>query len=180
MHSMYLVYGGLNSDHKMKKITLIEINGVMSPTEPIPQPNFGVFTEIGFINVCETTEEAAEFMPVVTLTLDEVKSLKKDQIDQKTQELIFKGFEFEGHRWSLSEYAQINWSNIPNADYSEFPMTMMDMDCKLYILTLDKRMDFYNKVFSIVKSIRIAGSTYVYQMMQLTTKDDVLNFVDPR
>ena len=79
-----------------------------------------------------TAEELASGSPKMILisedyvddfqSLEEAINFKKDQIDKRTQELIFEGFSFAGLHWSLSINAQINWNNLPQLPEIVFPL----------------------------------------------------------
>lgn len=77
------------------------------------------------------------------MTLDELKEIRYTEIDMRTQEIIKGGFLFDGHIFSMSITAQINWSNFLNIPDVLFPLNVMDVSENVYICTLANRVDFY-------------------------------------
>lgn len=77
------------------------------------------------------------------MTLDELKDIRYTEIDMRTQELIAQGFPFDGHIFSMSLTAQINWSNFPNLPDALFPLTIIDISEAPYICSLANKMNFY-------------------------------------
>lgn len=113
-------------------------------------------------------------------TLEQAYEIKKDLIDLKTQELIFRGFTFAGFQWSLSITAQINWSNIPLLPEVMFPIEMYDINGDIYNLTFLNRLSFYGAAVATKNSHLKLGNELKGQVLLLTTIEDILNFVDPR
>lgn len=114
------------------------------------------------------------------MTIEQAKQEKKDLIDAKTQELIFKGFLFAGLNWSLSINAQINWSNLPLMSEFAFPLNMQDMDGNDYVLSYEERMNFYYTAMAAKNTHLQSGNALKTQVSELTTIQEILNFVDPR
>lgn len=77
------------------------------------------------------------------MTLDELKDIRYKEIDENTQYLISLGFPFDGHTFSMSLTAQINWSNFPNLPDALFPLTIIDINEGPYICALADKMNFY-------------------------------------
>ena len=137
-----------------------------------------------------TAEELASGSPKMILisedyvddfqSLEEAINFKKDQIDKRTQELIFEGFAFAGLNWSLSINAQINWNNIPQLPEIVFPLAIQDMDGNNYNLEYSDRMNFYYTAVNIKNSHLQSGNILKTQVSQLTTIQEILTFVDPR
>ena len=115
-----------------------------------------------------------------TESLEEAINFKKDLIDQKTQELIFKGFTFNNLRWSLSINAQINWNNLPQLPEIVFPLAIQDMNGVDYDLEFSQRMDFYYTAVAVKNSHLQSGNALKKQILQLTTIEEVISFLDPR
>ena len=65
-----------------------------------------------------------------------------DLVDEWTSNSIKAGFIFDGHLFSMSENAQINWSNIQNLPESVFPLTLGCKDNSVYVLSYEKLNDF--------------------------------------
>jgi hypothetical protein len=113
-------------------------------------------------------------------TLEQAKEIKLNQIDAKTQELIFLGFAFAGLQWSLSLTAQINWSNLSSIPEQFFPLPLQDMNEQSYSLAYANRMNFYLTAVGTKNSRLQSGSVLKQQVSLLATIEDALNFVDPR
>ena len=113
-------------------------------------------------------------------TLEEAINFKKDQIDKRTQELIFEGFSFAGLHWSLSINAQINWNNLPQLPEIVFPLAIQDVDGNNYNLEYSDRMNFYYTAVNIKNSHLQSGNILKTQVSQLTNITEILNFQDPR
>lgn len=114
------------------------------------------------------------------MTIKQAKQEKFGLIDAKTQELIFQGFAFAGLHWSLSINAQINWSNLPKMPEFAFPLNMQDMDGTDYVLSYEERMNFYYTSMAVKNTHLQSGNALKTQVSELTTIEEILNFVDPR
>lgn len=113
-------------------------------------------------------------------TIEEALEVKKNQIDKRTQELIFEGFSFAGLHWSLSINAQINWGNLPKMPEFAFPLNMQDMDGTDYVLSYEERMNFYYTAMAVKNTHLQSGNALKTQVSELTNIEEILNFVDPR
>lgn len=113
-------------------------------------------------------------------TIEEVLEVKKDEIDKRTQELIFEGFTFNNLRWSLSINAQINWSNLPQMPEFIFPLNIQDMDGINYVLSYEERMNFYYTAMAAKNTHLQSGNALKTQVSKLTTIQEILTFKDPR
>lgn len=138
----------------------------------------------GYVNKITGEEEYAHMIyekpENFFFTLYEAKIFMSNKIDSKTQELIFNGFNFDGHLWSLSITAQINWSNIPNLPETFFPLPMQDKNGNSYNLNYSDKMNFYLAAV-IAKNTPIqSGNALKLQLNALETMDEVLNFIDYR
>ena len=137
-----------------------------------------------------TAEELASGSPKMILisedyvddfqSLEEAINFKKDQIDKRTQELIFEGFSFAGLHWSLSINAQINWNNLPQLPEIVFPLAIQDVDGNNYNLEYSDRMNFYYTAVNIKNSHLQSGNILKTQVSQLTNITEILNFQDSR
>lgn len=114
------------------------------------------------------------------MTIEQAKQEKFGLIDTKTQELIFQGFVFAGLKWSLSINAQINWNNIPQMPEFAFPLNMQDMDGTNYVLSYEERMNFYYTAMAAKNTHLQSGNALKKQILQLTTIEEVISFLDPR
>jgi len=91
------------------------------------------------------------------MTLDELKNIRYAEIDMNTQYLITQGFAFDGHTFSMSLTAQINWSNFPNIPDSLFPLTVIDIAEDPYVCTLANKMPFYYTALNEKNSLLQSG-----------------------
>lgn len=116
-------------------------------------------------------------------TIEEALIVKKDQIDKRTQELIFEGFNYPSNstnKWSLSINAQINWNNLPQLPQTVFPLAIQDMNGVDYDLEFSQRMDFYYTAVAVKNSHLQSGNVLKREVSDMQTIQDVLNFQDPR
>ena len=77
------------------------------------------------------------------MTLQELKDLRYKEIDSTTGYLIAQGFTFGGYDFSLSETAQINWTNLNLLPDGVYPITISTNTEDIYILQLVDRDNFY-------------------------------------
>lgn len=77
------------------------------------------------------------------MTLDELKEIRYTEIDMRTQEIIKEGFFFDGHTFSMSLNAQVNWSNFLNIPDNLFPFSVMDIFEHIYECSLANKSNFY-------------------------------------
>jgi len=137
-----------------------------------------------------TAEELASGSPKMILisedyvddfqSLEEAINFKKDQIDKRTQELIFEGFSFAGLHWSLSINAQINWGNLPQLPQGAFPLPIQDVNGNDYNLQYADRLNFYYAAVGAKNTHLQSGSVLKREVSDMQTIQDVLNFQDPR
>jgi len=68
-------------------------------------------------------------------SLEEYRSLRISEIDEKTGYLIYLGFVFDSNTFSLSVHAQVNWEDIlSHPDKYEFPLPISTLDNNEYHL----------------------------------------------
>ena len=137
-----------------------------------------------------TAEELASGSPKMILisedyvddfqSLEEAINFKKDQIDKRTQALIFEGFSFAGLHWSLSINAQINWGNLPQLPQGAFPLPIQDVNGNDYNLQYADRLNFYYAAVGAKNTHLQSGSVLKREVSDMQTIQDVLNFQDPR
>ena len=137
-----------------------------------------------------TAEELASGSPKMILisedyvddfqSLEEAINFKKDQIDKRTQELIFEGFSFAGLHWSLSINAQVNWGNLPQLPQGAFPLPIQDVNGNDYNLQYADRLNFYYAAVGAKNTHLQSGSVLKREVSDMQTIQDVLNFQDPR
>lgn len=77
------------------------------------------------------------------MTLEELKEIRYNEIDETSRTIIYQGFVFDGKRFSMSLTAQINWSNILLIPDNIFPVPISTKDESVYYLSLANRQAFY-------------------------------------
>lgn len=114
------------------------------------------------------------------MTLEELKDIRYTEIDLRTTELISNGFPFDGHIFSMSTSAQINWSNFPNLPDALFPLPIMDKTENLYQLSLANKTNFYLAALSYKNTQLQSGSLLKAQVKACADEACVLAVVDNR
>jgi len=114
------------------------------------------------------------------MTLQEIKDIRYNEINLRTQELIAMGFPFDGHTFSMSFTAQINWSNFPNLPDQLFPLAIMDINENLYTLSLANKTNFYLSAVNYKNAQLQSGSVLKAQVTACTDEACVLAIVDNR
>ncbi len=114
------------------------------------------------------------------MTINELKELRYSEIDDRSQELIFEGFNFQGLKFSMSLSAQINWSNLFNIPDSHFPLSLMDKNENIYSLQLSERVDFYASAMNHKNSILQSGSVLKAQIKNSITVSQINSIIDNR
>lgn len=108
----------------------------------------------------------------------EFKQLLCNQIDEKTEEQIFQGFTFDGHVFSLSISAQINWSNLFNIPDQLFPLTVSCKDDTMYSLSLANRQTFYLTALNAKNTALQLGNTKKAEVNACTTLEQLKTISD--
>lgn len=101
-----------------------------------------------------------------------------DLVDEWTSNSIKEGFKFDNHLFSMSENAQINWSNIRNLPESVFPLTLGCKDNNVYVLTYEKLNDFYNTSLMFKMSLLKRGTDVKQQILGCTKVSEVLDVLE--
>lgn len=114
------------------------------------------------------------------MTLDELKEIRYVEIDLNTQDLIAKGFPFDGYTFSMSLTAQINWSNFPNLPDGLFPLPIIDITENLYMLSLANRTAFYLSALNYKNTQLQSGSMLKAQIKACTDEACVNAIIDNR
>lgn len=114
------------------------------------------------------------------MTLEELKEIRYNEIDINTQELISKGFIFDGHTFSLSITAQINWSNMLNVPDQMFPLNVIDKYDGLYILDLSNKVNFYYAALNGKNQHLQSGGLLKTQIRLSQTIEEVNSIIDNR
>lgn len=112
--------------------------------------------------LCDEAEDPSGLDAVihahVAVTLDDNKTRKKIAIDTRSQEIIRDGFTFDGHKFSLSANAQINWVGIVvfQAGLS-WPLGLTTDDDYEYDLTLVNLPAFVGAALTVVNTVIASG-----------------------
>jgi len=101
-----------------------------------------------------------------------------DLVDEWTSNSIKEGFKFDNHLFSMSENAQINWSNIQNLPESVFPLTLGCKDNSVYVLAYEKLKDFYNTSLIFKMSLLRRGTDVKQQILRCTKVSEVLDVLE--
>lgn len=112
--------------------------------------------------------------------IDDIKYFLRDKVDLKTQSLIYNGFSFQGIVFSLSDKAQINWSNFPNLPQSIFPLNILGINDEPFILQYADVMMFYLTAVATKNSHLQSGNVLKQQINAMTTKQQLEQFIDNR
>jgi len=114
------------------------------------------------------------------MSLEELKEARYVEIDQQTQFLINQGFVFDGHTFSMSLTAQINWSNFPNLPDQLFPLNIVDKFEDIYVLALADKMNFYLSALNYKNAQLQSGGQLKAQIKACTTEAEVQAIIDNR
>lgn len=124
--------------------------------------------------------------PIYSPSLEESKILKNISIDQRTMELIYSGFEFDGRHFSLSDKAQGNWAGMIGGIGAgilvegDFPLTLSDMSDNKYLLSWENALLFCAKAVSTIKNHKKSGSDLKELVNQCITVKQISEIIDNR
>lgn len=119
-------------------------------------------------------------------TLEDRKLLKINSIDSKTQEIIYRGFEYSGLMFSLSDNAQRNWigiaAGIAVGLYKEgnFPFPVSSIDDQQYNLKWDERFNFLGMVSYTIGLNKTKGTKLKQDCIDARTQEELDLIVDER
>lgn len=119
-------------------------------------------------------------------TLDEIKKKKTDQIDERTQAIILKGFLYGGEYYSNSDRAQGNWNKIVigkatgTALETDFPIPLSTLDNKKVMLEYANIEEFYRTFLLSISAAKFSGSILKQQVLDCITIEQVLGIIDSR
>lgn len=118
----------------------------------------------------------------VPLDLVTERSRRWAEIDTRTADLIAAGFVFDGHTFSLSASAQMNWTNLMiSAALLPYPVAVSTADDGQYTLpTTGAVQAFYATGIGAVKAILDAGRVLKLAVGAATTKAAIDAVVDNR
>lgn len=118
--------------------------------------------------------------------IENIRLLTIQDIDAKTDALILNGASFDGHLFSLTNEAQMNWNSlftlmmagtIPvTADYE---ISTLD-DGTPYTLAPSAREGFFGTIFHTVANYIQGGRNLKVQVSAMSSADEIEAFVDPR
>ena len=117
---------------------------------------------------------------IIEVPIEQALEEKIKEIDNNTESLIYKGFEYAGLHFSLSTNAQINWSNLPNLPEVIFPLTILSKDDKPYSLKYSEVMNFYLTAVNGKNSHLQSGTLLKQEVLKLKDSESILNFKDDR
>jgi hypothetical protein len=131
-------------------------------------------------------EEWYENNTLVGNDLEYYKNRKMDMIDEKTHEILNKGFEFDNNTFSLSQNAQLNWTGLQTAVNSglliesDFPYPITTAGDIIYDLSWANLTAFTGTVLQTVQNELHAGRMLKKQIADAVTKEEVDAVVDGR
>lgn len=120
-----------------------------------------------------------------SLLLMSLKEARISQIDNKTQEIISRGFSFDNNRFSLSLPAQSNLTNIKSNkelfnSLNQFPLTISTLDNTLYQLSYANVDSFWLAGMVVVKEAYSIGGQLKNSIVNATSISEIEQIVDPR
>jgi hypothetical protein len=101
-----------------------------------------------------------------------------DSVDEWTSNNIKEGFVFDNHLFSMSENAQLNWSNIKNTPETLFPLTLGCKDNSVYVLDYKQLNDFYNTSLFFKMSLLKQGTEIKQQILKCDEVSKVLDILN--
>lgn len=121
------------------------------------------------------------------MTLQELKECRNKEIDEVTEVMIRKGFPFglfPGELFSMSDSAQINWSNFPNLPDAIFNvqgcLPVMSKNETVCLLPLAQKMNFYYTALNHKNTYLQSGSILKGQIKDAQTEEEVQAIIDDR
>lgn len=119
-------------------------------------------------------------------TLEDFKEDKIQLIDEKTKQIIERGFEFDNKTFSLSDNAQRNWigiaAGISVGLYTEanFPFPLSTIDNKQYLLSWENRFNFLGQVSQKIGLNKTIGTVLKQACLDATTIEELEAIIDTR
>lgn len=115
-----------------------------------------------------------------TVTLGE-KEAKNTLIDTRTQELIAQGFAFDGHVFSLSPAAQMNWSGLKTFEaLLAWPVKITANGDLEYSLAQANLVPFVGTALGTIAAHYTSGRALKLQVNAATTQAEIDAVVDDR
>lgn len=133
----------------------------------------------------EQIEAANTFVENFDINNFLILQAKKDKnlkIDEKTQQIIAQGFPFASKRFSLSQNAQTNWTNMYiNKSILSKPLTVTTNDDEAFQLETESDIqNFYMTGLVYVQSIINSGRALKLSVNNCSTLEEIENIVDER
>lgn len=121
-------------------------------------------------------------VPDDAVYLAHLKQKRYDEIDLKTETLIAQGFTYDGHVFSLSSEAQINWTNLYQARaLFTYPMDATTKDQDAYSIADVATVEaFYQTGLGTVQYHLDGGRVLKVAVKAATTKAEIDAVVDNR
>lgn len=115
------------------------------------------------------------------LTLADYKQLRYNEIDWKTEQLILTGFIYDSETFSLSAYAQSNWTALKTstADFV-WPVEITAMNNNVYSLTEANLLAFWTAARDGVKDHLDSGRALKKTIFDATTEVAIDAVIDAR
>ncbi|MFA7287682.1 MAG: hypothetical protein WC055_02280 [Melioribacteraceae bacterium] len=113
----------------------------------------------------------------VAISFIELQESMLSEVDSQTQSNIRLGFTFDGIVFSMSENAQLNWSNIPNIPKEAFPFEVSGKEDDVYLLSEANKMNFYMTAMSFKMSLLSAGTSKKKLIKACKTIEDLKKIV---
>jgi hypothetical protein len=138
---------------------------------------------IGDLSMPEDTSEYAWAIALSSyvISLDDRKAAKIKEIDKRTQELIESGFSFDGHSFSLSLSAQVNWIGLKvMSELLTWPIEITTVDDGAYELQQVNLLAFAATAAATVQSHLAAGRALKLQVQAAASKEAVEAIKDNR
>lgn len=118
--------------------------------------------------------------------VENIKLLTIQDIDAKTDALILNGAYYDGHYFSLTNEAQMNWNSLFTLMVAgtipvtaSYEVSTLD-DGKSYILTPEKRQEFFGTIFQTVSYQIQYGRSLKVAVSAMSSSAQIEEFVDPR
>jgi hypothetical protein len=156
------------------------INPDMSAIEGVPQKYWKVVGE----TVVPMSDE--EIALVEAEELENYKQAAMNRIDAKTEEILARGFQFDGQMFSLSIAAQNNWTGMQVAvsqgylTEANFPFEVATLDNKAYLLQWEDAPAFFMSVLRAISFTLATGRQFKKAIGAANTIQDIENVEDTR
>ena len=113
------------------------------------------------------------------------KTKKNELIDNRTKELIFKGFTFDGSKFSLSIEAQVSWLGLYTfrdmLDYSGDGYPVTTIDDEIYMVAdANKMASFAGTGLTTIEIYKTSGRNLKAQVNSCTTIEQINAIIDDR